>query len=123
MGINQQQEYQHIKLLYTNCRSAKGKSTELSSLITDYDIVCLTETHIDDTINSRSILNRDDLIFFRKDRNIHGGGVLIAINNHLQSEEIIVNCDCEIVIVRIKNCNYSLLLLPAKSWRTNSATY
>ena len=104
MGNEQQQEYQLLRLLYTNCRSAKGKSTELSSLIIDYDIICLTETHIDNTINSRSILNRDDLIFYRKDRNLNGGGVLIAINNILQPKEIATNSNCEIIFVRIKSC-------------------
>ena len=60
----------HIKMLYTNCRSAKGKATELSALTSSYDLICLTETHVDKTITNRSIINRDDLVFFRKDRNI-----------------------------------------------------
>jgi len=79
-------QLQPIRLLCTNCRSAKGKRTELSSLTTDYDIIGLTETHLDDSINSRFIISRSDLTFARKDRNRYGGGVMIAVCYHLNPE-------------------------------------
>lgn len=91
-----------LTVLYTNCRSAKGKTYELSALTTDYDIVCLTETHINESIPDRTILDRDDFIFYRKDRSICGGGVLIAISQNLQPKEIVVpNNEDELIFVRI----------------------
>ena len=99
------QRYQLLNLFYTNCRSAKGKSTELSALTINQDIICLTETHIDDTIASRSIINRDDLVFFRKDRNINGGGVLIGVYNLLHPKEIkLESCESEALYVRVDGC-------------------
>ena len=96
---------QSLKLFYTNCRSAKGKSTELSSLTVNYDVICLTETHVDDTITDRSIINRDDLVFFRKDRNICGGGVLVAADRSLFPREIKApECKAEAIFVRINEC-------------------
>ena len=93
-----------LNLFYTNCRSAKAKSCELSALSSGYDIVCLTETHVDCSINSRTIIDRDDLLFFRKDRNLYGGGVLIAINQNLQPERINIQPgDEELVLVKINN--------------------
>lgn len=112
----QQQDYQLLKLFHANCRFVKGKSLELSSLTIDYDIICLTETHIDSNICSRTLINRDDLVFYRKDRNLNGGGVLIAVNNLLQPELVhIPHNECEILFVRINN-GITLLLLPTSPW-------
>jgi len=40
-------EKNHVKLFLANIRSATGKSAELTSLTTNHDIICLTETHLD----------------------------------------------------------------------------
>ena len=67
--------------------------------------ICLTETRRDNSIDSRTIVGRDDLVFFRNDRTINGGGVLVAVSNQLNSKEIYMpNCDCEVLFVRIDNC-------------------
>jgi hypothetical protein len=52
-------------------------------MTTNFDVICLTETHIDSTIPSSSFIHDLDKTVFRCDRDIHGGGVLIAINKHL----------------------------------------
>ena len=99
------QSYQLLNLFYTNCRSAKGKSTELSALTLNQDIICLTETHLDVTVSSRTIINRDDLVFFRKDRNINGGGVLIGVNNLLHPKELkLDSCEAEALFVQVDGC-------------------
>ena len=54
------------KLFSANCRSAKGKSTKLTTMTIDHDVICLTESHVDDTIPSRTIISCDNLVFFRK---------------------------------------------------------
>jgi len=48
----------------------------------------LVETHIDDTINNCDILSSQSKTIFRWDRNIHGGGVLIAAANSLQPTKV-----------------------------------
>lgn len=67
-----------LKTFYTNIRSVKGKTTEIQAL-NEYDIICLTETHLDSTFYSGEILDQQKYSIYRKDRNLRGGGVLIAI--------------------------------------------
>ena len=70
-------------MFLSNTRSVKGKTTELH-LTTDSDILCLTETHLDDdTIPSGSILPIENKTVFHRDRNIYGGGVMIAVCDQL----------------------------------------
>ena len=66
-------------MVLANARSIKGKSTELQILSCQYYILCLTETHIDSTFVNNEILFSSDKALYRRDRNVHGGGVLIAI--------------------------------------------
>jgi len=40
-----------------NTRSLKGKTIELSSVTSNADIVCITETHIEDTIKNHQIFD------------------------------------------------------------------
>ena len=91
-----------LSLFLANTRSAKGKSTDITTLSTNYDIICLTETHLDQTIESQSIIESPDMKVFRKDRNSRGGGVLIGVKNVYESYEI--PCDKlnqEIIVVKI----------------------
>lgn len=48
--------------------------------------VCLTETHIDCTIQNNQIFDYNHKPIDRNDRKIHGGGVLIAINESFTSK-------------------------------------
>ena len=98
----QRQRDNCLTLLLANTRSAKGKSSELTVLSEGYDIICLTETHLDDSISSQSIIEISNLDFFRRDRNIYGGGVLIAVNKRLNASRLDLDTlDEEFVAVKI----------------------
>jgi hypothetical protein len=84
----EQQFNRCINFFLANARCTKGKSSELSTITLGYDIVCLTETHTDHTVNNLNIIESTKFDFFRRDRNIHGGGVLIATNKSFQATEI-----------------------------------
>jgi len=45
-----------------------------------FDIIGITETHLDESVTH---INIDSYQFFRKDRNRHGGGVALLLNEHL----------------------------------------
>ena len=91
-----------IKFILANTRSVKGKTAELQSLTIDYNIICLTETHIDSTIPNQSIIEDTNKTIFRKDRNLYGGGVLIAVDSSLNPSEIkLSNQKEEMVIVKL----------------------
>lgn len=102
-GIKQCSE-SPLALFLANSRSIKGKTAEVQFITSEYDIVCLVETHIDDTINNCDILSSQSKTIFRWDRNIHGGGVLIAAANSLQPTKVELDTlGEEMVVVQIKH--------------------
>ena len=100
-----------LKLFLANTRSVKGKIAELNALTIDYDI-CLTETHIDQNVASRCIIDTPGFDFFRCDRNVNGGGVLVATRNQVRASEVKLDTfGEEMVIIRLPTnlavcCNY-----------------
>lgn len=89
-----------------NTRSLKGKKEELCAETYNYDIVCLTEIHIDSNIYNYQISDYNNKSIYRKERTLHSGGVLIAVNENLNSS--FLNFDngdnTELVFVRVKCC-------------------
>ena len=81
----------YLKVLVANARSTKGKSAELTSIACEFHVVCLTETHVDQTIDNLNIIDSDNFDFFRHDRDLHGGGVLIASSKSLHGEKLPLN--------------------------------
>ena len=51
----------------------------------------MTETHLDKSIDSNAILFNTDKQIYRNDRNIYGGGVMIAVNAQIESSPISIN--------------------------------
>ena len=90
-----------LKMLLANTRSAKGKTAEIQSLTVDYNIICLTETHLDCTVQSKSIIADPKKTVFRKDRNSRGGGVLIALDSDLNPSQLALSTDEEIIVVKM----------------------
>lgn len=103
MAIHDQTD-QCLKFFLANVRSLKGKTIELSSQTCNSDIICLTETHINQMIQSHTIFDYNNKRIYRKDRNVNGGGVLIAINDNLHSTQINIEdkTSAEIIFVRIE---------------------
>ena len=66
--------------------SIREKKLELGAFLDFYkpEIVALQETEIDETISSVELF-QDSCPFnvYRKDRNLHGGGVMLLINKEL----------------------------------------
>ena len=83
----QRQKVNHkIEIMTINCRSLRSdsKRSAFTALVDTYkpDIINATETHLDSSVFSAE-LGLDNYDVFCKDRNIHGGGVLIAVKNNL----------------------------------------
>jgi len=81
----------------------KSATEELSADTHDYDIICLTETHLDHTIFDHQIFHYQNKIIFRKDQDVHGGGGLLAINDVISVEQVSCNnaSNIEILLIRI----------------------
>ncbi|CAG2222754.1 unnamed protein product [Mytilus edulis] len=92
-----------IKMLTVNFQSIKSKQGLVKNLVesTKPDIVLGTETWIDPSITDSQIFPPNYNIY-RNDRNIQGGGVLIAINSdHLSTPVPELQTNCEIVWAKI----------------------
>lgn len=79
-----------LKLYYQNVRGLRSKTMDfkLSTLTSEYDVLCLTETNLQDDIANAEFID-DKYQVFRKDRNLErfglacGGGCLVAIRNDI----------------------------------------
>ena len=113
-SVQNSNRFRPLRLININFRSVAGKKPELSNLLHDMkpDIVCGTETWLDNTIASSEIFPHNYKVY-RKDRNREGGGVCIAVADYLSStEEPTLNVEStEIIWVKIKiKCKTDLLI-------------
>lgn len=82
-----------VKIYYQNIRGMRGKVNDIRSkiLTSDYDIVTLTETWLNDSFHSTEFFS-DTYFVERCDRQIpgveRGGGVLIALKNYISYSRI-----------------------------------
>lgn len=95
----------HVSCLSLNARSIVNKRVELASRLSSvsFDLVAVTETWLDSSINSAEIFPSTYHVH-RKDRSRSGGGVLLACPQKISSirrSELETDCEimwCEIVI-------------------------
>ena len=81
----------NFRTLVVNCNSAKGKQAELAELCryTDgADAIILCEAKIDCSVNASEFPPKKYVCATRKDRSLHGGGVMIAVKSNLVVEEV-----------------------------------
>ena len=90
-----------LRLLSLNARSVKGKIVELQALATNYNIICITETHLDSNFHGAQLFFLQNKITYRKYRNAHGGGVLISIDPYLQHTFLDFASDAEVTAIKI----------------------
>ena len=94
----------NLRILVVNVNSLWGKAAELQNLVctTIPDIILLNETKLDKDILS-SEFTPPGYKGFRKDRNRHGGEVMIMLRDSLVAEEVeISDCSCEAIWVKIQ---------------------
>ncbi|EFP08668.1 hypothetical protein CRE_17803 [Caenorhabditis remanei] len=76
---NSTKQVKFLSVGYANCFSVKNKlaQLELVTITNNFDIVCLTETKLDNTFPDSLLSLSNNFSVVRKDRNKHGGGVAI----------------------------------------------
>ena len=77
---------QLLKLVIANCQNIVNKHAELEMLLQVHklDLFVGTESHLDETILSPEIFSSHYTVY-RNNRNQHGGGVFILVNNEIPS--------------------------------------
>ena len=101
-----------LSLAVVNFRSIKNKQAELQAFLVAYNvnIIIGTESHLDGSILNSEIFP-SHYQAYRKDRNIHGGGVFVLVDNNIPSSQVMIDSPCEVVWVQIHSHNRCSMIL------------
>lgn len=85
-----------LKIFYQNVRGLRTKTAEIKRSLahSNDDVVCMTETWLNDGFLDAELCDCD-MILYRRDRNYEaslterGGGTIITVRNHLISERLL----------------------------------
>lgn len=101
-----------LDIFHLNIRSIRNKIDLFLNLVTDFDILCFTETHLDTNISNDNIAIEGFNTVFRKDRNAYGGGVIIYASDSLRISrcENLEPIDTECVWTEISDPTCNILL-------------
>ena len=76
----------NIQCLYFNARSLSNKTCELQTMVTDIDLLAITETWLRPENLDCEILRENNFNIHRRDRTDRaGGGVLLAVRENILS--------------------------------------
>jgi transcriptional regulator with PAS, ATPase and Fis domain len=73
-----------LSIYHGNIRSLRNKINYIANLIEEYNIVFATETHLNNQITDDDIAISGFDIPFRKDRNSHGGGIIMYHKSNIK---------------------------------------
>lgn len=74
-----------LSILHLNIRSIRNKIAYVQDHLSDFNILSFSETHLDVNISSELLTVSNYFSDpYRKDRNMHGGGLLLYINSSLR---------------------------------------
>ncbi|CAG2220486.1 unnamed protein product [Mytilus edulis] len=111
-----QSNKKNLKIVHNNVCSLLPKLDLINNELHDYDIICISESHLDKSITDDQIkLNgfHKPIKPIRLDRNRHGGGVTIYIKNSLHfiiRNDISVS-NLELLWVEVRNCSNEKFLV------------
>jgi hypothetical protein len=74
-----------LDIIHLNIRSIGNKISFLNTFVHNFDILCFTETRLDNTISKEALILDGFNCILRKDRYSFGGDVMIYISNMLRA--------------------------------------
>lgn len=102
-----------LKIAHTNINSIRNKVDHISSELSDYDIICISETKLNDSVPTEKILIDGYKQPIRKDRPINsGGGLAVYTNNSISfsRREDIENNNIENLWIEVYSLRTKFLL-------------
>ncbi|VDI01051.1 Hypothetical predicted protein [Mytilus galloprovincialis] len=87
-GPHRSTDLRNIKIVHNNVCSLPPKVDLIECELGTYDIIALSESHLDDSISNESIALAGFQKPIRLDRTRAGGGVIIYVKNYLYYEEL-----------------------------------
>ena len=93
-----------LKVTYFNARSLVNKSASLEVYVysKNVDIIAITETHLDESVNSAELFPSNYRVY-RRDRNPRDGGVLVAVSEKIicNQRDVLEGSDIELLMLDI----------------------
>ena len=78
-----------LSLLHCNLRSIRNKLNFIREEFLDFNVICFTETHLNESITQENLFLSDSFDEpYRKDRTNHGGGILVYLNKDLAHSRV-----------------------------------
>ena len=77
-----------VSVLHCNMRSIRNQLEYIIGNFCDFDCLCFTETHLDDSVENVNISFTDFSIPFRKDRTNHGGWLTLTTTFYIKEDQI-----------------------------------
>ena len=74
---------QDLSIAHLNIRSISNKFDYIKDKFLDFDIICFSETHLDNSVSLDSISLDNFNVPYRKDRRNHSGRLLMYFNSSL----------------------------------------
>ncbi|CAG2216248.1 unnamed protein product [Mytilus edulis] len=101
-----------LSIFHGNIRSLRNKLNYIVDIIEDYDVVFLTETHLDSNITDSDLYISGFEIPVRKDRNSHGGGIIMYYKSYVRitRRHDLENCQLESMWFELKTKLRSILI-------------
>ena len=87
--LDQSNQNDNLSILHLNIRSIRNKLEYVKDNLSDFDILCFTETHLSDNVlNSDLCVGGFQPTPFRKDVSAHSSGLLIYVSEGLLAERL-----------------------------------
>ena len=101
---------QHLAIV--NFCSITNKRAELEAFLVTHNIHFLlgTESHLDESVANPELFPSHYHVY-RKDRNIHGGGVFIMIEESIPSSQVMIDASCETIWVQLHTLTHPNIIL------------
>lgn len=73
-----------LSILHLNIRSIRHKLKYIFETLSDHDILCFTESHLDDTVTNTHLLSECSCFnLYRRDITAHSGGIVVYVSKGL----------------------------------------
>ena len=116
--LNNDENHNHIKLTsmkiaHSNINGLRNKIDDISVNLSEYDIICVSETKLNEHFQTTNLLIDSYHNPIRKDRNINnGGGLLIYIKNNIfyRHRPDLESADVENIWVEIRSLKNKYLI-------------
>lgn len=76
-----------FSILHLNIRSISNKLEYIKDNFLDFDILCLTDSHVTSTINDEMLLLEGFLLLYRRDSTTHSSCILVFVSEKFRKTE------------------------------------